>query len=117
MIGRGEKAGIFDKIVLEEELTERLKWTTNALTNAQKNGAPFRHLLLHGAPGTGKTLFARTLARQSGMDYAIMSGGDLGPLGKEGPNELHKLFGWASKSKRGLVLFVDEADAFLRRGR
>lgn len=112
-----EKPNIFEKIVLEEELSERLKWTTNALLNAQQNGTPFRHLMLHGPPGTGKTLFARTLARQSGLDYAIMSGGDLGPLGKEGPNELHKLFEWARGSKNGLVLFVDEADAFLRRGR
>lgn len=114
---KGESAGIFDKIVLEDALTERLSWTTNALTNAQKNGTPFRHLLLHGSPGTGKTLFARTLARQSGMDYAIMSGGDLGPLGKEGPNELHKLFAWANNSRRGLVLFIDEAESFLRKGR
>jgi len=109
--------GLFDKIVLEEALAERLLWTTNALTSAQTNGTPFRHLLLHGAPGTGKTLFARTLARQSGLDYAIMSGGDLGPLGKDGVNELHKLFEWANNSRRGMVLFVDEADAFLRRGR
>jgi len=108
---------IFERIVLEEELSERLKWTTNALLSAQENGTPFRHLLLHGPPGTGKTLFARTLARQSGLDYAIMSGGDLGPLGREGPHELHKLFTWAANSRRGLVLFIDEADAFLRRGR
>lgn len=46
-----------------------------------------------------------------------MSGGDLGPLGKDGPHELHKLFEWANNSRRGLVLFIDEADAFLRRGR
>merc|ERR1719265_499724 len=117
MIGRGEKAGIFDKIVLEKELASRLQWTTNALVSAQENGTPFRHLLLHGAPGTGKTLFARTLARQSGLDYAVMSGGDLGPLGSAGPNELHKLFAWAQNSKKGLILFIDEADAFLRRGR
>merc|ERR1712113_537488 len=112
-----EGPNIFERIVLEQELAERLQWTTNALVSAQENGTPFRHLLLHGSPGTGKTLFARTLARQSGLDYAIMSGGDLGPLGREGPNELHKLFGWAGRSKRGLVLFIDEADAFLRRGR
>merc|ERR1712203_847386 len=89
----------------------------NSLVNAKANGTPFRHLLLHGNPGTGKTLFARTLARQSGMDYAIMSGGDLGPLGREGPSELHKLFNWATNSKKGLILFIDEADAFLRTGR
>jgi len=112
-----ERPNILENIVLEDTLSERLQWSTNALLNAQMNGTPFRHLMLHGPPGTGKTLFARTLARQSGLDYAIMSGGDLGPLGKDGPNELHKLFGWASRSKRGMVLFVDEADAFLRRGR
>merc|ERR1719221_2409614 len=112
-----QDAKLMEKIVLEEELSERLTWTTNSLVNAKQNGTPFRHLLLHGAPGTGKTLFARTLARQSGLDYAIMSGGDLGPLGHEGPNELHKLFGWAQRSRRGLVLFVDEADAFFRKGR
>lgn len=114
---RSAGPGIFDKIVLEDSLTERLQWTTNALKNAQTNGTPFRHLLLHGSPGTGKTLFARTLARQSGMDYAVMSGGDLGPLGKEGPNELHKLFAWANNSRKGIVLFIDEAESFLRRGR
>mmetsp|Transcript_73700 Transcript_73700/g.130103 ORF Transcript_73700/g.130103 Transcript_73700/m.130103 type:complete len:550 (+) Transcript_73700:56-1705(+) len=113
---KGSKS-VFDEIVLEETLAERLQWTTNALLSAQDNGTPFRHLLLHGPPGTGKTLFARTLARQSGLEYAVMSGGDLGPLGREGPSELHKLFEWAKGSKKGLVLFVDEADAFLRRGR
>jgi len=115
--GRGSSTNLFEKIVLEEALAERLQWSTNALLNAQQNGTPFRHLLLHGPPGTGKTLFARTLARQSGLDYAVMSGGDLGPLGRDGPNELHKLFEWAKRSRRGLVLFIDEADAFLRRGR
>jgi hypothetical protein len=46
--------------------------------------------------------------RSSGMDYAIMSGGDVGPLGAEAVSELHKLFGWAERSKRGLLLFIDE---------
>lgn len=108
---------VMEKIVLEEELSEHLNWTTNSLVNAKKNGTPFRHLLLHGPPGTGKTLFARTLARQSGLDYAIMSGGDVGPLGKDAVHELNKLFQWANNSRKGLILFIDEADAFLRTGR
>lgn len=108
---------LMDKIVLEEELTQRLDWTTNSLVSAKVNGTPFRHVLLHGPPGTGKTLFARTLARQSGLDYAIMSGGDVGPLGKDAVNEMNKLFAWAKGSRKGLVLFIDEAEAFLRTGR
>jgi len=108
---------IQEKIVLPAELADRLEWTTNSLLSARKNGTPFRHLLLYGQPGTGKTLFARTLARESGMDYAIMTGGDVGPLGKDAVNELNKLFQWARSSRKGLILFIDEAEAFLRQGR
>jgi len=111
------QGNLMEKIVLQEELSQRLSWTTNSLVNAKANGTPFRHLLLHGPPGTGKTLFARTLAKQSGLDYAIMSGGDVGPLGKDAVHELNKLFQWANSSKKGLILFIDEADAFLRTGR
>lgn len=46
-----------------------------------------------------------------------MSGGDVGPLGKDAVHELNKLFSWANHSKRGLILFIDEAEAFLRQGR
>lgn len=114
---RKKNAELLDNIVLEDELSERLTWTTNSLVNAKMNGTPFRHLLLHGPPGTGKTLFARTLSKQSGLDYAIMSGGDVGPLGRDAVLELNKLFLWANSSRRGLILFIDEADAFLRSGR
>lgn len=46
-----------------------------------------------------------------------MTGGDVGPLGKDAVNEVNKLFAWANQSKKGLILFVDEAEAFLRQGR
>lgn len=36
----------------------------------------------------------------SGMDCAVMSGGDVGPLGKDAVTQLHKLFSWAAKSPR-----------------
>ena len=76
--------------------------------------AAFRHVLLHGPPGTGKTLFAKKLARASGLDYAILTGGDVAPLGRDAVTEIHRLFDWAATSRRGLLLFIDEADAFLR---
>ena len=59
-------------------------------------------------------MFARNLAYHSGLDYAILTGGDIAPLGRDAVTELHKLFDWAKTSRRGLLLFVDEADAFLQ---
>jgi len=59
-------------------------------------------------------MFARGLAHHSGLDYAILTGGDVAPLGRDAVTELHKLFDWAKTSRRGLLLFVDEADAFLQ---
>jgi len=114
---RGKNKITTEKIILQDELQTRLDWTTNSLVNAKKNGTPLRHVLLHGPPGTGKTLFARTLARNSGLDYAIMSGGDIGPLGKDAVDEVNKMFKWANSTSKGMILFIDEAEAFLRKGR
>jgi ATPase family AAA domain-containing protein 3A/B len=36
-------------------------------------------------------------------------------MGHEGVSAIHKIFNWAETSKKGLVLFIDEADAFLRK--
>lgn len=86
---------------------------------------------MYGPPGTGKTLFAKVqmgtetdekldvrgggclpdfamficveqkLAVHSGMDYAIMTGGDVAPMGRDGVTAMHKVFDWASTSRRG----------------
>ena len=50
-----------------------------------------------------------------------MSGGDVSSLSATGSNgsgtsavdQLHALFKWASRSSKGLLLFIDEAEAFL----
>lgn len=102
-------------VVLEPSLEERLRDIAIATRNTKKNKGMYRNVLMYGPPGTGKTLFAKRLAQHSGMDYAIMSGGDVAPMGREGVSAIHRLFDWAGSSRRGLLLFVDEADAFLRK--
>ncbi len=104
-----------DGVILDKTLESRLKTVATSTQNTKLNGAPYRNLLLYGHPGTGKTMFAKNLAQHSNLDYAIMTGGDVAPLGREGVTEMHKIFDWANTSKKGLLLFVDEADAFLRK--
>jgi ATPase family AAA domain-containing protein 3A/B len=71
------------------------------------------HCLFYGPPGTGKTLTAKKFAEYSGLEYAIMCGGDVAPLGENAVTELHNLFKWINSSRRGVVLFIDEAESFL----
>ncbi|XP_048753263.2 ATPase family AAA domain-containing protein 3-like [Ostrea edulis] len=102
-------------IILKPELEERLRDIAIATRHTKKNKGFYRNLLMYGPPGTGKTMFAKSLAQHSGMDYAIMTGGDVAPMGKEGVTAMHKVFDWSKASRRGVLLFVDEADAFLRK--
>jgi len=102
-------------IVLAPALEARLRDVALATKNTKLNRGMYRNLLFHGPPGTGKTMFAKKLAMHSNMDYAVMTGGDVAPMGRDGVTAVHKLFDWAATSNKGLILFVDEADAFLRK--
>lgn len=102
-------------VILEPALGMRVRQFAASTANTRANGAPFRNALFYGPPGTGKTLAAKKIATQSGLDYAVLTGGDVAPLGARAVTEIHALFEWAHGSSRGLVLFIDEADAFLAR--
>lgn len=110
-----KKEANLKEVILEEKMAHKLELLAEDTKKTRRNGLPYRHVLLYGLPGTGKTMFLRKLAEFCGMDYAILSGADFGQF-KDGEDitELHKLFDWAEKSKKGLLIFVDEADAFLR---
>ena len=110
---QGSSSLLGKDIILSQQLGDRLERLSSSIRGSRQLGAPLRHVLFHGPPGTGKTMLARRLATVSGLDWAIMSGGDVGPLGSAATTELHKLLNWARTSPRGLLLFVDEADAAL----
>ncbi|XP_042407027.1 ATPase family AAA domain-containing protein 3-like [Zingiber officinale] len=103
----------FDKVILHPSLKRRIEQLARATENTKLHQAPFRNMLFYGPPGTGKTLVAREIAHKSGLDYAMMTGGDVAPLGSEAVTKIHQIFDWSKKSKKGLLLFIDEADAFL----
>ncbi|KAJ1415324.1 P-loop containing nucleoside triphosphate hydrolase [Sesbania bispinosa] len=119
-------------VILHPSLQRRIEHLARATSNTKAHQAPFRNMLFYGPPGTGKTMVAREIARKSklfkkvclttvdssnfavkGLDYAMMTGGDVAPLGPQAVTKIHELFDWAKKSRKGLLLFIDEADAFL----
>uniref|UniRef100_A0A0A9Y793 ATPase family AAA domain-containing protein 3-B n=1 Tax=Lygus hesperus TaxID=30085 RepID=A0A0A9Y793_LYGHE len=102
-------------VILEPKLEERLRDVAIATKNTKQNRGMYRNILMYGPPGTGKTMFAKKLATHSGLDYAILTGGDISPLGGDAVTAMHKVFDWAGTSRKGLLLFIDEADAFLRK--
>lgn len=96
---------------LQDELQRLIvatKWITHRIKQGDK--VHYRSLFLYGPPGTGKTKFAEKLSYESGMEYALMSGSD---ILSANPGQLNELFEWAHKSKKGVILFIDEADALL----
>ncbi|MFH1831890.1 MAG: AAA family ATPase [bacterium] len=104
-----------EDIVVSPDIETKTSLLSEDLFETNSYGLPFQNALFYGPPGTGKTEMAKTLAYLSGMDYAILSGADFAQF-KNGEDitELHKLFDWANNSERGLILFIDEADACFR---
>ncbi len=105
-----------DTLYFNPELKGQIERVHSVLKNTKKHGGYFLNYLFYGEPGTGKTASARALAYESGLDYAIMSGGNVQKLLNTGKAEerIKQVFNWAKKSKKGLLLFIDEADAFLK---
>lgn len=107
-------------MIFETELQERLDDIISITRNIRKKivegktNVKYRNLLLWGPPGTGKTMFAQKLAKASGMEYVTFSGSSFAKFKKgEDIIAMDELFEWANKSKKGLLIFIDEAEAFL----
>ncbi|MGK7903425.1 MAG: AAA family ATPase [Hormoscilla sp.] len=72
---------------------------------------PPRGVLLVGAPGTGKTLTARSLAAQLGVNYIAIAGPEvMGKYYGEAEGRLREIFQKAANSAPCLI-FIDEIDA------
>lgn len=92
---RRTEKDLLEGVILEKKLEDQLREISYAVLNRKKHFAPSKNLMFYGPPGTGKTLFAKKLAMKSGLEYAIMVGSDIAPLGPLAVRELNKLFDWA----------------------
>ncbi len=105
------------QMIFAPELEERLDnlvvaaQNINAKIKAGHTNVKYRNIVLYGPSGTGKTMFARQLAKQSNMEFVVVTGSSFFQEGA-GIKAIDELFSWANK-KKGLCIFIDEADSLL----
>ncbi|KAH7398262.1 P-loop containing nucleoside triphosphate hydrolase protein [Pyrenochaeta sp. MPI-SDFR-AT-0127] len=115
-----------DKLQLEEEAKELVKWSVQAHEQGKKTNkkgesmslqdfAPDKGkglvIMLYGFPGVGKTLTAESVALMAGKPLLSVGVSDIGIEGDKVEANLQKVFDLAGKWEA--VLLFDEADVFL----
>jgi cell division protease FtsH len=95
----------------KDELMDVAAWLRDPDRFAALGAQPPRGVLLFGPPGTGKTMLARAVAAQAGVDFFSASGSSFVEMfvGR-GAARIRRLFKEARKSGRA-VIFIDELDA------
>lgn len=116
----GRKPDItFDDVANYEEAKEELREIVLFLKDPKrflKLGARIpKGLLLVGAPGTGKTYFARAVAGEAGVPFFHTSGAEFEEmLVGAGASRVRDLFDKAKRAAPALI-FIDEVDAVARK--
>ncbi|MGD1924492.1 MAG: AAA family ATPase [Paracoccaceae bacterium] len=96
----------------KQMLTEAILWPLNQPQLAQQLGlSPVSGVLLHGPPGSGKTLLARALASESGLNFIPVRGARiLSQYLGEAERMIAELFARA-RHAAPCLMFFDEIDS------
>lgn len=104
----------FKDIAGMDELKNEMSYAVDILKNPEKYKQqgirPTKGIILEGPPGNGKTLFAKALAQEAGVNFIASKGADFqSALMSLGPRKIKQLFKKAQKY-RPCILFIDEFD-------
>ena len=110
-----------DELIGNEQAKQEIKEVIDMLQNPEKYSASGAELpkgmLFVGAPGVGKTLFARAIANEVGTPFYVVEGGGIsGLIFGLGVLKLKTLFAKLKRHDRA-ILFIDEIDSMATRRR
>ena len=101
----------FSDIAGMDEVKNDMASIIKDMKNGSKEGRKIKGIILEGPPGNGKTLFARALAEESGVNYIATKGADFqGAVMGLGAMKVKMLFNKAKK-KKPCIVFIDEFDS------
>ncbi len=112
--GQGGFADVAGMNDLKQELLRRVIWVLQDKEKAAKYRLlPPNGMLLYGPPGCGKTFFAKKFAEESGFNYYLVNGSDLGSTYIHGTQgKIADLFKKAAENAPSVICF-DEFDSFV----
>lgn len=104
----------FDDIAGMEELKKEMRKIVDVLKSPeeykQKGIRQTKGIVLEGAPGNGKTLFAKALAQEAGVNFIATKGADFqSAIMSMGAAKIKSLFKKARRHKP-CIIFIDEFD-------
>lgn len=104
-----------------DEVREEIEEVVKILKDPQKYesaGAKLlRGILLIGKPGTGKTLLARALAGESGVNFIYVASSEFDKSLVGMGNKLVKKLFQMARENQPCIIFIDEIDTLLHSGR
>ena len=93
------------------DLKKEIKFTIELMKSKKEGIRNSRGIILEGPPGNGKTLFAKALAEECGVNFIATKGADFqGALMGLGAFKVKMLFAKA-KRKKPCIIFIDEFDS------
>jgi transitional endoplasmic reticulum ATPase len=99
---------------IKEELREAVEWPLKySHVFKMVNTNPPKGILLHGAPGTGKTLLAKAVSNETGVNFISVKGPSLkSKYVGESERAIRQVFKTA-KQASPTILFFDEIDSLV----
>jgi len=98
---------------IKGEIEDLIKMIKNTNEYTEKGAKLYKGILLSGRPGTGKTLLARAIAGESGINFIYCTGSNFDEMYVGlGAKRVRELFAEARKNTP-CIIFIDEIDSLM----